>query len=62
MEQAGSCQDDGYTDYVGLLVRVDLEEGAQYSRYGNSQGDYLTCAYPFYEGTVDVLRTELKRP
>ena len=49
-------------DFTTELVQVDMEEGVQYSRYGNSQGDYLTCAYPFYEGTVDVLRTELKRP
>lgn len=61
LQQAGGCQDDGYTDYVGLLVQVDFAEGVQYSQYGNSQGGYLTCAYPFFEETVAVLNTDLKR-
>ena len=59
LQQPGSCQDDGYTDYVGLLVQVDFAEGIQSSRYVNCLGETLTCAYPFYEDTVSVLQTEI---
>ena len=60
--QAGGTQEDGNTDYVGLLVQANFAEGYQHSCYINSQGEMLTCAYPFSEDTVGTMTTELKRP
>lgn len=61
-DQAGGTQQNGDDLYVGLLVEVDFAEGVQRSCYVNSHGVTLTCAYPFAEGTVSTLVTELKHP
>lgn len=60
--QAGDCQSNGYDQYVGLKVEVNFDEGYQHSCYINSQGEMLTCQYPFADASVDTLTTELKRP
>lgn len=60
--QAGGAQGDGYDQYVGLLVKADFAEGTQNSCYLNSLGEVPECKYPFAEGTVAVLTTQLKRP
>ena len=62
LEQPGDTQSNGNDQYVGLLVRADFAEGVQNSRYVNSLGETPVCRYPFAEGSVAELVTELKRP
>jgi len=62
LTQAGDTQSDGNNQYVGLKVAVNFGEGCQHACYLNSQGEMLTCQYPFAEEDVSLLTTPLKRP
>jgi len=62
LKQAGSTQSDGYTDYTGLLTKVDFATGRQQCNYINSRGEILSGEYPFaYEHFSDFV-TQMKRP
>ena len=62
LEQMGDTQQFGYSQYVGMMTRVDFAAGTQTSFYVNSLGQVLECAYPFVDGTYTEVVTEIQRP
>lgn len=66
LEQAGGTQENGYTDYVGMRVRVDFGLGRQVCNYVNSNREVLTGYYSFVgsygSDTFSNIVTEVKRP
>lgn len=59
--QAGSTSDT-YTEYTGLLTKVDFATGRQQCNYINSKGEILSGEYPFaYEHFSDFV-TDIRRP
>ena len=63
--QEGSTQSYGYTQYVGLVTRVDFTQGRQISTYCNSEHEIIMGVYPFVgdhenSGFADIV-TQLKR-
>jgi len=62
LEQPGGTQQFGYSQYTGMMTRVDFGAGTQTSFYVNSQGQILDCAYPFTEGTYTEVVTAIRRP
>ena len=50
------------TDYVGMLVNVDLNSGSQSCLYMNSKGDIVSVVNPFADYTygTDPIVTTLK--
>ena len=66
LEQTGGTQQNGYSQYVGMLTQVDFESGRQLCNYVNSNQGIITGIYPF-EGnyqyrTFQDLVTQIRRP
>ncbi len=59
--QAGSTSDT-YTEYTGLLTKVDFTTGRQQCNYINSKGEILSGEYPFAYDHFSDFVTEIKRP
>ena len=66
LEQSGGTQGNGYSQYVGMQINANFENGEQTAAYINSEGRTLTGSYPFEgaypeENFRDIV-TGLKRP
>ena len=60
--QEGGTQSDGYTQYTGLLTKVDFAAGRQQCNYINSKGEILSGKYPFVDDRFSDFVTQIKRP
>ena len=61
LTQAGGTQQDGYDQYTGLYVQVDLRAGKQTACYMNSNYEILDGNFPFTAEKFRNIQMELKR-
>jgi hypothetical protein len=61
LTQAGDTQQDGYDQYTGLYVRVDLRAGEQTACYMNSNYEILDGVFPVTGESFRTIQMELNR-